>query len=143
MGDTGSLVLGFVIAVLCVRLIQLNIGMKDPVLPHSPVFALSVVAIPVFDTLRVFALRIWSGRSPFSPDKNHIHHLLTNNGWNHSIAAKLLCAVHAIVLVLGYFLKDVSQMGGVLILFLLMLMTVFVFQRLHISPGKKIRVDSV
>src|SRR4029079_19348538 len=62
MGDTGSLVLGFVTAVLCIRLIQLNIAVQSPILPHVPVFALSVVAIPVFDTLRVFALRIWSGR---------------------------------------------------------------------------------
>lgn len=132
MGDTGSLVLGFVIAVLCIRLIQLNIGIPSPILPHAPVFALSVVAIPVFDTLRVFALRIWSGRSPFSPDKNHIHHLLTNNGWSHSFAAKLLCGVHAVVLVLGYFLKDFPQILGLLILLLLMLLTALVFQRLRV-----------
>jgi UDP-GlcNAc:undecaprenyl-phosphate/decaprenyl-phosphate GlcNAc-1-phosphate transferase len=137
MGDTGSLVLGFVIAVLCVRLIQLNVGVNNPVLPHSPVFALSVVAIPVFDTLRVFALRIWNGRSPFSPDKNHIHHLLTNNGWGHNIAAKLLCAVHAIVLILGYFLKDVSQTAGLLILFALLSIIVFVFKKLKTISGKK------
>jgi UDP-N-acetylmuramyl pentapeptide phosphotransferase/UDP-N-acetylglucosamine-1-phosphate transferase len=142
MGDTGSLVLGFVIAVLCIRLIQLNVGMKDPVLPHSPVFALSVVAIPVFDTLRVFALRIWSGRSPFSPDKNHIHHLLTNNGWNHSLAAKLLCGVHAIVLIVGYFLKNVSQTTGLLILSLTMLATIFVFQRIRLSYSERKNVDS-
>ena len=143
MGDTGSLVLGFVIAVLCIRLIQLNVGVNDPVLPHAPVFALSIVAIPVFDTLRVFALRIWSGRSPFSPDKNHIHHLLTNNGWNHSIAAKILCAVHAIVLILGYFLKDISQIGGLMILFAMMLLTVFIFKKMRVPiPGKKIRINS-
>lgn len=138
MGDTGSLVLGFVIAVLCVRLIQLNVGVSDPVLPHSPVFALSVVAIPVFDTLRVFALRIWRGKSPFSPDKNHIHHLLTNNGWNHSFAAKLLCGVHAVVLIAGYFLKNIAQTTGLLILGLTMLATIFVFQRMRVPyHGKK------
>jgi UDP-GlcNAc:undecaprenyl-phosphate/decaprenyl-phosphate GlcNAc-1-phosphate transferase len=139
MGDTGSLVLGFVIAVLCIRLIQLNIGVKHPVLPHSPVFALSVVAIPVFDTLRVFALRIWSGRSPFSPDKNHIHHLLTNNGWGHSFASKLLCGVHAVVLIIGYFLKGLPQIGGLLILFLIMFLTIIAFLKLQpSSPDKEI-----
>jgi UDP-GlcNAc:undecaprenyl-phosphate/decaprenyl-phosphate GlcNAc-1-phosphate transferase len=91
------------------------------------------VMIPVFDTLRVFALRIWSGRSPFSPDKNHIHHLLTNNGWSHSFAAKLLCGVHAFVLIIGYFLKDISQIGGLLVLLLVMFSTIFVFQRLKPS----------
>lgn len=142
MGDTGSLVLGFVTAVLCIRLIQLNLDISTSVLPHAPIFVLSIVMIPVFDTLRVFALRIWSGRSPFSPDKNHIHHLLTNNGWNHSLAAKLLCGVHALVLVAGYFLKDVSQITGLLLLILIMLATIFVFQRLRMpEPGKKIRVS--
>ncbi|HVG40894.1 MAG TPA: MraY family glycosyltransferase, partial [Chitinophagaceae bacterium] len=68
MGDTGSLVLGFAISVLCIRLIGLNIEQLKPVLPHAPVFTLSIVLIPVFDTLRVFALRIWKGKSPFDPD---------------------------------------------------------------------------
>lgn len=130
MGDTGSLVLGFVISVLCIKLIQLNTGVQQPVLPHSSIFALSVVMIPVFDTLRVFALRIWSGRSPFSPDKNHIHHLLTNHGWSHNIAAKLLCGVHAVVLIVGYLLKDVSLLAGLSILVLIMLITILVFQKL-------------
>jgi UDP-N-acetylmuramyl pentapeptide phosphotransferase/UDP-N-acetylglucosamine-1-phosphate transferase len=127
MGDTGSLVLGFVTSVLCIKLIQLNLDFTTSVLPHAPVFVLSIVLIPVFDTLRVFALRIWSGRSPFSPDKNHIHHLLTNNGWNHSFAAKLLCGVHAVVLVVGYFLKDVSQITGLAILLSVMFIVILAF----------------
>lgn len=130
MGDTGSLVLGFVTSVLCIRLMQLNINNPLSIIPHAPVFALSIVTIPVFDTLRVFALRIWKGRSPFSPDKNHIHHLLTNNGWSHGFAAKLLCGVHAVVLVLGYFLKDVPQLGGLVVLLLLMLLTIKLFRNL-------------
>jgi UDP-N-acetylmuramyl pentapeptide phosphotransferase/UDP-N-acetylglucosamine-1-phosphate transferase len=142
MGDTGSLVLGFVISVLCIRLIQLNIGMRSPVLPHVPVFALSIVTIPVFDTLRVFALRIWSGRSPFTPDKIHVHHLLTNNGWSHSFAAKLICGVHAVVLVVGYFLKDLPQIAGLFILFLIMLIVVFIFQRIRMpEAAKKIEIS--
>ena len=137
MGDTGSLVLGFVVSVLCIKLIQFNVGAIQPILPHAPIFALSIVMIPVFDTLRVFALRIWSGRSPFSPDKNHIHHLLTNNGWSHSIAAKILCGVHALVLILGYLLKDVSSNVGLLILFLIMFLTIVIFQRLKLSEKHK------
>lgn len=144
MGDTGSLVLGFVVSVLCIKLIQLNTGIRSPILPHAPVFAVSVVLIPVFDTLRVFALRIWSGRSPFSPDKNHIHHLLTNNGWNHSVAAKLLCCVHAFALGLGYFLKNLPQITGLSILFSFMLFVILVFRKLRL-PGKheKMRATSV
>lgn len=131
MGDTGSLVLGFTVSVLVVRLLQLNAHMSEPVLPHAPVFALSVVGIPVFDTLRVFSIRIWQGKSPFSPDKNHVHHLLTNNGWNHAVTSKAICGVHAVILLLGYFLKDVPQLLAISILIVIMLLKVLVFQRLQ------------
>ena len=138
MGDTGSLVLGFIISVLCVRLIQLNgNGQLFPVVPHAPVFVLSIVTIPVFDTLRVFALRIWQGRSPFSPDKNHIHHLLTNNGWSHGTTAKIICCVHALFLIIGYFLKDIPQLTGVLILTACMTVTILIFQRLKVPEPTK------
>lgn len=137
MGDTGSLVLGFVISVLCIRLIQLNIDVRSSIIPHAPVFVFSIVAIPVFDTLRVFALRIWSGRSPFSPDKNHIHHLLTNNGWSHSFASKLLCGVHALLLAAGYFLKDVPQLVGLGILILILFSCVLLFQKMTVSTLNK------
>lgn len=131
MGDTGSLVLGFVTSVLCIRLLQLNIDVRQAIIPHAPVFAFSIVAIPVFDTLRVFALRIWSGRSPFSADKNHIHHLLTNNGWSHSFASKFLCGIHAVMLALGFYLKGVSQLTGFVVLVLVLFVVVIIFQRLR------------
>jgi UDP-N-acetylmuramyl pentapeptide phosphotransferase/UDP-N-acetylglucosamine-1-phosphate transferase len=140
MGDTGSLVLGFVISVLCIKLIQLNNGHASSILPHAPVFALSVVAIPVFDTLRVFTLRIWRGKSPFDPDKNHIHHILTNNSWGHRFTSRLICGVHALVLVLGYFLKGLPQAVGLVVLVAMMLLAVFIFQRLK-TPQQRSMVN--
>lgn len=145
MGDTGSLVLGFVISVLCIKLIQLNTGSGHPVLPHAPIFALSIVLIPVFDTLRVFSIRTWQGKSPFTPDKNHIHHLLTNNGWSHSFSAKLICTVHGVLLALGYFLKDLNQTGGLVVLLLIMFITIMIFQRIRVPQQrtKSIVVNSL
>lgn len=137
MGDTGSLVLGFVTAVLAVRLIQLNSSSDFMLFKHAPVFGLSLVLIPVFDTLRVFTMRIWRGRSPFDPDKTHIHHLLTNNGWSHNFAAKLICITHGFILIIGYFLKNVRQEIGTLILFGLMFLTIVIFQRLRLPATKR------
>lgn len=136
MGDTGSIVLGFVISVLCIKLIQVNPA-ESFLIPHAPVFVLSIVAIPVFDTLRVFALRMWAGKSPFTPDKTHIHHLLTLNGWGHRFSARLLCVVHGGILILGYFLKNIRQEWGLIILFLTMLIVVFFFQRLRVPQTVK------
>jgi UDP-N-acetylmuramyl pentapeptide phosphotransferase/UDP-N-acetylglucosamine-1-phosphate transferase len=143
MGDTGSLVLGFLVSVLCVRLIQLNTAVPGGIIRHVPIFALSLVAIPVFDTLRVFALRIWSGRSPFTPGKDHIHHLLSNNGWSHRFTAKMISIVHGIVLVLGYFLKEIRQEWGLLVLLAVMLVVVAIFQRMKPpQAGSSISFDA-
>lgn len=141
MGDTGSLVLGFVVAVLCIRLIQINTIAPGPIVPHAPVFALSIVAIPVFDTLRVFATRIWSGKSPFTPGRDHIHHLLTNNGFGHRLTARIIFGVHALILLLGYFLKDVPQSWGMLILLGVMLIVVMLFQRMKPAVSSKPEVE--
>ena len=135
MGDTGSLVLGFVVAIMCIRFMQVNNTIANPIVPHVPVFALGIVLIPVFDTLRVFSLRIWKGKSPFSPDKSHIHHLLTNSGFSHGFAAKLICTTHAFILMEVYWLKDVRQEWT--LFFLVLAMIVFVLALKHLSVLKK------
>lgn len=134
MGDTGSLVLGFAVSVLCIRFLQVN-AVASSALPHGPVFVLGIVLIPVFDTLRVFSLRLLKGKSPFNPDKTHIHHLLTSNGWSHSFTAKLICAVHGFILVLAYFLKSLPQEAGLIILLVCMLAIAFIFKRLKLFSG--------
>ncbi|MFM2138033.1 MAG: hypothetical protein RJA57_340 [Bacteroidota bacterium] len=108
MGDTGSLVLGFVIAVLCIRFMMLNAVAFFPPVPHGAMFALTIVWLPVFDTLRVFLQRIRNGRSPFLADKTHIHHLLTNKGYSHEVATWTICSIHGTFLLLGYLFRALS-----------------------------------
>jgi UDP-N-acetylmuramyl pentapeptide phosphotransferase/UDP-N-acetylglucosamine-1-phosphate transferase len=135
MGDTGSLVLGFVIAVLCVHLMKVNALYTAPVVPNIYVFTLGIVMIPVFDTLRVFGTRIWKGRSPFSADKTHIHHLVTNKGFTHGFAARIICVFHGFILILVYWLKDWKPEVQVVALLLCMLLLVYFFN--HIGVLKK------
>ena len=132
MGDTGSLVLGFIIAVLCVQLMKIN---SMPVIPNIYVFTLGIVMIPVFDTLRVFGTRIWKGHSPFSPDKTHIHHLITNKGFTHAFAARIICVFHGFILILVYWMKNWKPELQVLILLCCMLTLVYLFN--HIRLLKK------
>jgi UDP-N-acetylmuramyl pentapeptide phosphotransferase/UDP-N-acetylglucosamine-1-phosphate transferase len=136
MGDTGSLVLGFVIAVLCIRLMQVNVFVLNPVLPHAPLFVLGIVLIPVFDTLRVFAMRIWNGKSPFIADKTHIHHLLTNNGFSHGFAAKLICFVHGFILIEAYWLRELKQELTLAILIIFMLLVILTLKNIHLLLGR-------
>jgi UDP-N-acetylmuramyl pentapeptide phosphotransferase/UDP-N-acetylglucosamine-1-phosphate transferase len=139
MGDTGSLVLGFVIAVLCIRLMQVNLFAAKPVLQHAPVFVLGIVLIPVFDTLRAFALRIWKGQSPFVADKIHIHHLLTNSGFSHTFSARLICFIHGFILIEVLWLQPLSQEIILAILVGLMLIMIGIFKRM--SRFRQIRAN--
>ncbi len=132
MGDTGSLVLGFIIAVLCVQLMKVNAQLVVPVVPNIYVFTLGIVMIPVFDTLRVFGIRIWKGRSPFSADKTHIHHLVTNKGFTHGFAARLICVFHGFILILVYWMKDLKPGLQVLVLFCCMLLLIYFFKHLGV-----------
>ena len=127
MGDTGSLILGFVIAVLCVQLMKINSIHPTPVVPNIYVFTLGIVMIPVFDTLRVFGTRIWKGRSPFSADKTHIHHLITNKGFTHAFAARVICVFHGFILILVYWMKNWKPELQVIALFCCMLSLVYLF----------------
>jgi UDP-GlcNAc:undecaprenyl-phosphate GlcNAc-1-phosphate transferase len=106
MGDTGSLVVGFVIAILCTKFIQVNGTAPQPLIKVAPLFALGMVLIPVFDAIRVSTLRIWKGQSPFQPDRTHIHHLLTNAGISHSRTSKIICGIHGFILIEVYWLRE-------------------------------------
>jgi len=132
MGDTGSLVLGFVIAVLCIRLLEVNFASVNPLLNHAPVFITGIVLIPVFDTVRVFSIRIWNGKSPFVADRIHIHHILTNAGFSHLFASRLICFVHGVVLLQCYLLRDLRPELSIAILALFMLLVCYGFKQMGI-----------
>lgn len=79
MGDTGSMIIGFLVAVMCVRLMSMG-ETELRLLPFNsiniPVILVAIVMLPLYDVVRVFTLRILAGRNPFSPDRNHLHHVL-------------------------------------------------------------------
>lgn len=84
LGDGGSLVLGFICSLYVMRIIQSG----DDVVSGSTIsFTLAVLSIPVFDTVRVMVARIVNHRSPFSPDKTHLHHMFISLGYSHVITA--------------------------------------------------------
>ena len=90
MGDTGSLLLGIVNSILVIKFIQVaTVPTATIYLPAAPAIGFAILFVPLFDTLRVFAFRILSRRSPFSPDRNHVHHLLLEKGCNHNMVTFL------------------------------------------------------
>ncbi|MBU3820664.1 undecaprenyl/decaprenyl-phosphate alpha-N-acetylglucosaminyl 1-phosphate transferase [Flavobacteriaceae bacterium XHP0103] len=79
MGDTGSLIVGFVISVLTLKFLALSPEKYDSLpflIENIPLIAISILIVPLFDTARIFAVRLANKRSPFSPDRNHTHHIM-------------------------------------------------------------------
>ncbi|MGM9477306.1 MraY family glycosyltransferase [Pedobacter sp. GSP4] len=82
MGDTGALIIGLISAALAIKFIELNkfTGVNKPDFYSAPAIAVAVLVVPIFDSLRVFCIRILKRSSPFKGDRNHIHHRLERLG---------------------------------------------------------------
>lgn len=103
MGDTGSLLMGVVNSILVIKFIQAGSGYTAFSLSAVPAIGFAVLLIPLMDTLRVFGIRILHRRSPFSADRNHIHHLLLDRGLTHKTIV-LMCIAATILFVAATFL---------------------------------------
>ena len=91
MGDTGSLALGLMLSVFAIEFIEINkIYQGQFHINHAPTIAIAILFFPLFDLLRSFSIRISKGRSPFKPDRNHIHHMLIDLGLSHTAATFLI-----------------------------------------------------
>lgn len=100
MGDSGSLIVGAILAVLAMRVVDHDTSRLPLQLRQipTPIFVMAVLAYPLTDTLRVFVVRMARGNSPFAADKNHIHHRLLALGLGHrGTTAALYC--YAIVII--------------------------------------------
>ncbi len=123
MGDTGSLVIGLVCSILTIKFIELN-KILPPILAIKsvPAVAIGVLIIPLFDTLRVFAKRALNGKSPFSPDKTHIHHLLLDLGLTHMKSTIILITVNILFIIFVFKTQFIGSLP--LILLLLVIATI-------------------
>jgi UDP-GlcNAc:undecaprenyl-phosphate GlcNAc-1-phosphate transferase len=86
MGDSGSLLLGFVIAILSIKALNYI----------NPISVLFLAALPIIDTLVVFRRRMQRGMSPFSPDKNHLHHILNNIKQDKAFTVRMLITIQLV-----------------------------------------------
>ncbi len=103
MGDTGSLMVGLVNAILAIHFINVAIDPESSFPIHSsPAMGIAILMVPLFDTLRVFSLRILNRRSPFSPDRNHVHHLLLDRGFSHSAVTYICVGVNLFFIIFAF-----------------------------------------
>lgn len=138
MGDTGSLLLGLICSILAIQFIELHSGLEES--PYyfkaAPSLAIAILILPLFDTLRVFILRLVEGKSPFHPDRKHIHHILIDLGLSHMQATGILFFINILFIVLAVLLQDV----GNLILLIILLILAFA---LSIAASKMVKRKAI
>ncbi|HLX91454.1 MAG TPA: MraY family glycosyltransferase [Puia sp.] len=103
MGDTGSLLIGLVSAILVIKFINVaNTTEVSYPIAAAPAIGFTILLIPLLDTLRVFGIRIFYRRSPFSPDRNHIHHILLDKGFSHRAVTLILVGSNVLAILLMF-----------------------------------------
>ncbi len=113
MGDTGSLLIGFVVSIVAVSFLKFNnqyvdIESHKHMLNSTPAIAVAILIVPIIDTIRIFFLRILRGNSPFTPDKNHIHHRMLALGMSHHRISFTIGFVNIFFVVLAYSLQHLG-----------------------------------
>lgn len=112
MGDTGALMIGFLLSFMAIQFINSNFQLP---LGHVAKFqssvstAICVVIIPIFDTLRVIILRLRKMQSPFKADRNHLHHQLLNLKFSHHKTVIVLVGINLFFILLAYLLRNQSD----------------------------------
>ena len=134
MGDTGSQFIGFMAAFLCIYLVENVYVTLNPALP------LLLLGLPVLDTLMVMSQRIYIGKSPFSPDKRHIHHRLLALGFSHAEAVSCIYALQSLFLLAAFLLRYQSDFA-VLGVYLLICGTILALFMVAKQLGWRLRLE--
>lgn len=143
MGDTGSLLIGFVLSIMTIRFNEI------PFTDHRLFevkemigISLAVMIVPIIDTLRVLSIRILNGKSPFSSDNIHTHHKLLELGLTHFQASLIYIVYNVIFVVVAMILQHYIS-NYVLILTLLIFAFICVsIPSILVKKGYKKQISS-
>ncbi|HEX8038837.1 MAG TPA: MraY family glycosyltransferase [Chryseosolibacter sp.] len=112
MGDTGALVIGMLLAILAIHFINTNFALPADA-PYKFLSSIGTAAcfiiIPLVDTSRIIILRLFKGKSPFKPDKSHIHHAIMRLGKTHSQTTLILAGTHCFFIGMAILLHNLSE----------------------------------
>jgi UDP-GlcNAc:undecaprenyl-phosphate GlcNAc-1-phosphate transferase len=120
MGDCGSLFIGLTIAILSIKMMGFIGGtLHHNVLDvHNTGIVVALLSIPVFDTMRVFILRLLKKGSPFKGDGNHVHHRLLSLGLRQLEATSLLLLLNIVIVAFAIFQHEFGNIK--LIIFIML-----------------------
>ena len=107
MGDSGSLTIGAIISVLVFNAINIPHSKLPELIQdvNLPILVISILVYPLADTIRAFTLRAFKGTSPFTADKNHIHHKFIGIGFNHAKTVITLYIYNLVIIAFAVFIR--------------------------------------
>ncbi|WP_425659643.1 glycosyltransferase family 4 protein [Tenacibaculum ascidiaceicola] len=122
MGDTGSMIIGFLIAVLALKILtyQKEIEIIGVLPENLPIIITSIISIPILDTIRVFIIRTINKKSFFIADRNHIHHIFVDRGFTHKKATLFIVIINMIITSIIYLLSTKLNSFVLLLSFILL-----------------------
>lgn len=119
MGDTGSLVLGFLISVLSIKMLSIqNMKLVHLEISNPMIMMSALLFIPLFDTFRVFIIRLSKGKSPFHADRKHLHHILQKNNLSHRMVCLVVYSVTILFISGGLWMQHLNTNKAVLLIFI-------------------------
>ncbi len=120
MGDIGSLVLGFVMAIFAIKFNDLNASYFGPYrIVAAPAVSIGILIVPIYDTIRVTLVRLYHRRSPFSADREHVHHYLVELTGSHKKSTAIILAANVVFIAISILLSRLRIYQLTLILFTL------------------------
>jgi len=131
MGDTGSLFIGFFIGICTLKFLSMDASLLNhfSFKPENKLIVIAVIlCIPLFDLFRVIGIRLYLRKSPFSPDRNHMHHLLIDSGFSHFKAAMLLgFSNYMLVILIIWLSSSFNSFRMIMVLGFLFVLFLFIF----------------
>lgn len=129
MGDSGSLVIGFTLAVFAIHFNEM-VAAGDSVikLKSAPSISIAILILPIFDLLRVAVLRMLDHKSIFIGDKRHIHHMMLRAGLTHRRSTLYISLFNILIIPVALLLDGIGILWlGLVLLLLCGLATAFLF----------------
>jgi len=126
MGDTGSMITGFLIGLLTLRFLSLDQSQLYTlhIQPENVLLlTLAILFVMTTDTLRVVVIRLWNNKALFKPDRNHVHHILIDTGLSHWAASLCITGYSIFVLLLCYIINLYFSNGSLWVVFVVVMLS--------------------
>ncbi len=141
MGDTGSMIVGFMLGVLTLRLLAMDSGQLENINIRAEnvyLVSLSILFFPMIDVIRVIIVRIMNGKGPFTADRRHMHHIFIDKGLPHLTATTTFAMSSLIAFLIIYFSNTYLSWVGLMILFVLItFVTFYLLLLLDVDPSAR------